>query len=187
MMILLSVLVAAYSPEDQITDLEKGENLTLSLHQYTRNFIKIREGSTVQFSTYDAKERILAYNTIRIDSITPEKTTASLSIRGRKYEQIELKLGNDYKVNFTDDKIIPFMFIKEDTLHYSEDPNERNVVLLFNVPQFQTRELPKAEPITQDNIQGAEKKELFTPIRIIFLVMIIVIITALIILFKPIS
>jgi len=185
MMILLSVLVTAYNPADKLTDLESGKNLTISMKEYTRNYVKIREGSAVQFCTYDAQNNILAYNTIIIKEITQEKTKALLSIRGRKYEEIELRLGNDYKINFTGDKKIPFMFIKEDILHYDENPNERNIILLFNVPQFRRETLPEIEPITRDNIEGAgQKKELFTPLRVIFLILIIGIITALIILFK---
>ena len=185
MIILLSVIVTAYNPADKLTDLESGKNLTISMKEYTRNYVKIREGSAVQFSTYDAQNNILAYNTIIIKEITQEKTKALLSIRGRKYEEIELRLGNDYKINFTGDKKIPFMFIKEDILHYDENPNERNIILLFNVPQFRRETLPEIEPITRDNIEGAgQKKELFTPLRVIFLILIIGIITALIILFK---
>ena len=184
-MILCTMLVTAYNPTEKLTELEKGKNITLRLQEYTRSYVRIKEGSTAQFSTYDEKNRILSYNTIIIKEITPEKTKLSLSVRGRKFEDVELKLGENYKVNFTDDKKIPFMFIKYDTLHYSDNPEEKSIILLFNVPQFQMKEIESPEPITTDNIYGvSQKKETFTPLRIVFLVLIIGIITALIIMFK---
>ena len=171
MIILCSSIVLAYNPYDPFTQVDYGQNITLKLYPSSRQNIKIHEGSAVQFSVYTPEDAIRSYNNIIIKEIGQEETMTLLSAKGRKYEEINLKLGQDYKVDFNGS--IPFMFIKEDTLHYEENPRNRYIVLYFNVPQFQVKkaDLPTGDIVIDlQDVEGiGGRKKIFTPIRIILI------------------
>lgn len=171
MIVLCSSLVLAYNPYDPFAKVEYGQNISLKLYPSSRQNIKIYEGSAVQFSVYTPKNAIRSYNNIIIKEIGQEETKALLSVKGIKYEEISLKLGQDYKVDFNGS--IPFMFIKEDTLHYEDNPRNRYIVLYFNVPQFQVekKDLPTGEVVIDlQDVEGISgRNKIFTPIRVILI------------------
>ena len=182
-LILCSTLVLAYNPDDPLAIINYGQNATLKLHPFTREYVKINEGSSVQFSIYDEKNRIKSYNTLIIKDIGQEETSALLSIKGKSFENINFKLGEDKKIDFNGS--IPFMFVKEDTLHYDTNAENKYIILLFNVPQFQVKKFNPNDTtgnavVDFEGIQGSSVKEsVFTPLRvgIIALGLIVVLIT----------
>ncbi len=184
MIVILSSSVLAYNPSEPLTELGYGENTTLKLQPFTRHYLKIYEGSSVQFSTYTREGNIKAYNSIIIKEIGEKETAALLSIKGKKYEEIRLKLGKNYKVEFNGS--IPFMFIKEDTLHYEINPKERYIILYFNVPQFQIeRETATGRAVINfDDIEGVKKEETISLSKAIILLLGITAIAGTFVLFK---
>lgn len=185
--ILLSSTALAYSPGNgPLTTVNYGENATLRLEPYTRHYMKIYEGSAVQFSIYDTNGRILEHNNLIIKNIREDKTETLLSIAGSKYKDFNLILGEENKINFTD-KSVPFMFIKEDTLHYSTNKKDRYIIVYFNVPEFYTKKIDTTGNaiINLEGVEGVIKpKETFTTLKIVIVLLAIIAIVATVYLFK---
>ncbi len=126
--------------------LPKGENGTLALTFFTKSYVKIFEGSKLDFNLYGkGPDDLLAENSLIIQKINKASIDYLFSQDNSAYQKITyypLKQSNQIQLNFTG--LIPFMFLEFSKWRFIDENNPDNsVTLFFNVP------IPGASSLSQ--------------------------------------
>lgn len=135
---VFSVYAAQLDPASSEIEIPYGENSTASLPLFSRTYLRVYEGSWINFNIVDPDTNaVLIRNSIAIKEVKQNFTTILLSVDGGPIEETTINLSEKKQINYTY-KFLPFMEIKEIISHYEETKEKRNVVLFFNVPFMKT-------------------------------------------------
>ena len=141
----------------------QGENGQAQLFPYTRTYVKLYEGTKLDFRIYNPTTgQELINNSLIIQKI---------NIDNAGYKSIVLKSGDkeQMQLNFSKEKGIPFMFIKGYKYKYVEGAKDNYAVLYFNVPLFNIikQEQPVPQGIDTTKATGGEVKTNYLPYALI--------------------
>lgn len=117
----------------------QGENAVASLPLFSRTYLRLYEGTKLDFNVVDPDNGVtLIKNSMIVKEIDPKSTKLLVSLDGKPYEEMTILLGGkDTQLNYTY-KFMPFMLVKEMINHYDQDPKNRNAVFYFNIPFLKT-------------------------------------------------
>ena len=113
-----------------------GENATAHLPMYSKTYIRIYQGTKLDFNAIDPDTNApLIMNGLILDEVTsPTSAKVRLSVDGSEYQDIIFSAGQEYKINYTYD-FMPFMTVTQIITHYEEDnPKDNSIVLYFLLP-----------------------------------------------------
>lgn len=176
-------------PEETEILIKKGQDITLSLPLFSRTTVRIYEGANMKFNIVDPDTNaVLIRNELTVKEITPDSTTILLSLDGKNQEEFIIYPSKESQLNYTY-KFMPFMILKQTVTHYEENPDNRNVVLFFNVPFLKVGKSPTTGPlpgsviVDPTTVQTNNPKKGIDPI-IFVMIGVIIILIAIILYFK---
>ncbi len=184
LLILLSIfpVVFALGQADGEIVLPRGENGTLSLPLFSRTYVRVYEGSMINFNLVDPDtDEVLIENRLIIKEVGSNYSNILLSVEGSEYEEVTLSLGEDHQINFTY-KDVPFMLLKEMISHYNAtDATDRNIVLFFNVPFMKKGNSNNNGPVVNTSrVAGTTTEEGLDFWNTILIIVIIVLVVAIV-------
>ena len=115
-----------------------GENATATLPMYSKTYLRVYEGSKINFNIVDPDNGvILIKNNVIIKEIRPTSAVVLLSVDNSEYEETMFSTGYNYQINYTY-TFMPYMGVEQIISHYEEDSNKRSIVLYLLVPFLKT-------------------------------------------------
>ncbi len=170
------------TPEYKETEIPQGQNGQAALFPYTRLYIKLYEGSRLDFSIFDPQTtQPIVNNSIIIEKVNKDSTIkAKLAIESGPYQDSIIKIGqrDQIQLNFTT-KQAPFMFLQNSKTRYIDGAKDNYVVLYLNVPMFSVVKEPKTQPQTIDTTKptgiGAQEETSYIPYLLIVGVVLLII------------
>jgi len=163
----------------------KGENGTLVLTYFTKSYVKLSEGSKLDFNVYgDNIQDLVAQNSLILQKVNKDSADFLFSQEGSEYKQLKFYPGEEsqMRLNFTGK--IPFMFVEITKWRFSDDGNN-HVTLFFNIPVVKAKQQiePQKETIDTTKVNsGIDNKNKYWPYYIGGAVVLLI---ALILIFKP--
>jgi len=165
----------------------QGEDAIASLPLFSRTYIRIYEGSRLNFNVVDPDNGVvLISNTMVIKEITRNYTLVDISLNDGQFEEMRIIPSFENELNFTY-TFMPFMLLTQVITHYNEDEAKRNIVLYFNIPFVKAGKnldgLPASgflavDPSKISSTSTIDKNEGINPIIIVMLVIIVLLITS---------
>ena len=162
----------------------QGQNATTSLPMFSRSYLRIFEGTKLDFNIVDPDTEVtIIKNSLIVKEITPDATKLLLSIDGKNYQEVNLIPNKDYQINYTY-KFMPFMILKQVVTHYENTSEKRNIVLFFNAPFLKPGKslsdvLPKKsqviDPTTIQTTNSKNESKFDTTLIIMFVILIILV------------
>lgn len=181
---LASLVFAASQPEDEIY-IPFGDNATASMPVFSYSFIRIHEGSRLNFNVVDPATGIdLVRNQIIIQEIGVSETRTLLSLDGGELEEFILVPGEEYNLTY-DYEFLENIILEQKITRYSDNREERNIVLFFEVPFSIVAERMKSQANSRfsgiDNsiISSNSGKDSANPLVIVLGVIILILILVL--------
>ncbi len=133
-LILLAMpFVLAIGEELQVP---KGEDYKLTLPLFSKTWVRVYEGSKIDFNIVDPDNSriVLVKNSIVIKEIGKNTTKVLISLDGSEYEERIIEGNQIVRLNYKYD-FVPYMDITQVIGNYNQkDPDDSNVVLFFEVP-----------------------------------------------------
>ncbi len=184
---LISLVYATEFTPSPIIELNTGQNATINMEEFSRQTVRIYEGSTINLNIQNDFGDIPL--TIHIQEIKADgNIRAEVGQRDKKLQPFLLTLGGNATQIRLDHPKIKALFLEATVLHYTPDAKERNIQLFINIPLFSTYtgKLPYDEPATKTKEQPAPVSQMLEkdPYVKYFLIAIVILILALLFL-KP--
>lgn len=119
-------------------EIEYGLNATAQLPMLSKTYLRVYEGSKIDFNIVDPDRfNILIRNSMIIREIGRGYLNILLSYDSSEYEEVRLGAGGAYKINYSYE-FSPFMTITPVIMRPDEDVTKRYSVLYFFVPHPKT-------------------------------------------------
>ncbi len=116
----------------------QGKNATTFLPMFSKTYIRIYEGSKLDFHIVDPEgEGILVRNSFIVKEVKPTSVDLLLSTDNSEYNPVTLPGGKEFKINYSY-SFVPNITLTPLILHYDEDPEERNVMIYFFSPHIKS-------------------------------------------------
>ncbi len=190
LIILLAVPVsfAALDISQPYSEIEipYGENAVSSLPLFSRTYLRLHEGTKLDFNVVDPDTGVaLIRNSIIIKEIGPKPTKVLLSLDRMPYEEKILTAGEEIKLNYTY-KFMPFMFLQQIITHYDEDEEERNIVLYFNIPFLKVGKDLDSSPATgftsldTTQVSAGNRSKGLDPLLVVMTIVVVILVLVLI-------
>lgn len=112
-----------------------GENATAYLPMFSKSYIRIYEGTKLDFYIVDPDTNaIVIRNSLILNKVSPLSSDVLLSLDSSEYNLKTLAAGDKYRVNYSYN-FTPYIDITQLITHYEEESSkENNIVLYFLVP-----------------------------------------------------
>ncbi len=192
LLLLILPYVLALSQSENEIEIPYGQNTTASLPLFSKTYLRLHEGTKLDFNVVDPDTNIkLIRNSMIIQEIGRNSTKVLLSIDGSDYNETLIPAGKEVRLNYPY-KFNPFLVMQQIITRYDINPEEREVVFYFNLPFPKNSKDFGGEPsngstnnlITPDSVTPKSNTSENKSYGTIILVSIIILLIILIVYFK---